>query len=308
MPKLLVAGSPADALKIHLDARLPENVVPCYLSHPDQADDTQLDCEIAFGAPDALATLLPRMPRLQWLQSTWAGVTPLLGCARRDYQLTGVKGLFGPAMSEYVLGWLLALHRGILEHASAQHWQRPAERGLGTLRLGIAGTGSIGSAVATRCQPFVCEVIGLNSNGRDVPGFARCFAARERVDFARGLDALVLLLPNTPRTDNLVDGEVLRALAEGAVVINGGRANALCLPDALSALEGGQLAALVLDVLAEEPLPESDPLWASPGVYITSHTAAPTDSAAVCGLFFANLARFLAGEKLQGQIDFERGY
>jgi phosphoglycerate dehydrogenase-like enzyme len=308
MIKLLVAGSQAAELRAGLSGQLPEEIRVRYLEHASAAADADLDCDIAFGAPDILAELLPRLHSLQWLQSTWAGVTPLLACDRRDYRLTGVKGLFGRLMSEYVLGWLLALHRGILQHAAARHWQRPPERGLQGLRLGIAGTGSIGAAVAERCEPFVAEVVGLNSDGRAVDGFARCYATSDKTVFARGLDALVMLLPHTSATDRLVDGQVLDALAEGAMVINAGRANSLLLPAALDALERGRLTALVLDVLEEEPLPEADPLWEAPGVYITSHTAAPTDSDAVCALFLRNLQRYLGGEPLDGLVDFDRGY
>jgi phosphoglycerate dehydrogenase-like enzyme len=61
-------------------------------------------------------------------------------------------------------------------------------------------------------------------------------------------------------------------------------------------------------VLHREPLPDDDPLWAVPGLYITSHTAAPTDTAMVVDLFLDNLDRFRRGETLRGLVDFDRGY
>jgi phosphoglycerate dehydrogenase-like enzyme len=61
-------------------------------------------------------------------------------------------------------------------------------------------------------------------------------------------------------------------------------------------------------VLAREPLPDGDPLWHTPGVYITSHSAAPTESGAIVELFLDNLRRYRAGEPLRGRIDFARGY
>ncbi len=86
-------------------------------------------------------------PVVRWVQSTWAGVTPLLALGRRDFVLTGVKDTFGPQMAEYVLGYLLARELRLLErreHQLRRDWW-PAESG--TLRgktLGIMGTGSIG--------------------------------------------------------------------------------------------------------------------------------------------------------------------
>ena len=44
---------------------------------------------ILFGNPESIASILPDMPAVEWVQSTWAGVTPLLEIGRRDYLLTG---------------------------------------------------------------------------------------------------------------------------------------------------------------------------------------------------------------------------
>jgi phosphoglycerate dehydrogenase-like enzyme len=255
-----------------------------------------------------VAPILAQMPRVRWVQSTWAGITPFLAQARRDFVLTGVKEIFGAAMSEYVLGWVLALKRSILIHANSRCWDFRRDPGLAGLRLGIAGTGSIGAEVARRCAPFFADVVGLNSSGRAVSGFSRCFGTGERERFVAGLDVLAMILPDTPGTHRLIGERELQGLAAGAVVINAGRGNALDLPAALAALERGHLSHLVLDVFDTEPVPEEDPIWTMRGVYITSHTAAPTDADAVAQIFLDNLQRFLADAPLRGVIDFDKGY
>jgi phosphoglycerate dehydrogenase-like enzyme len=73
-------------------------------------------------------------------------------------------------------------------------------------------------------------------------------------------------------------------------------------------MTSAQLRAAVLDVLPTEPLPEDDPLWTTPGVYITSHTAAPTETTDIVPLFLDNLSRYLDGQPLRYEVDFERGY
>jgi phosphoglycerate dehydrogenase-like enzyme len=157
MIQLMVLDDEADALRAALAPRLPADITARYYRHGADVDRDGLAAEVAFGQPDALAAVLPRMRYLRWLQSTWAGVTSLIEAGREDYCLTGVKGIFGALMSEYVLGWLLAQERGVIRHAQATHWQRPPERSLADLRLGIAGVGSIGAEVATRCAPFFRE-------------------------------------------------------------------------------------------------------------------------------------------------------
>lgn len=305
---VLVASSRMDEWRSALDEAALEGFRLHFLEEGSAPTDEMLQAEIAFGAPDRLSTLIQKMPALRWVQSTWAGVTPFMACPRRDYQLTGIKGIFGAGMSEYVLGWILALRRSVLRHASATEWDSTADSGLSALRVGIAGTGDIGMTVAQRCAPFVCEVVGLNRDGRAVDGFARCFANNDVQSFARDLDVLVMLLPDVPAARGLINGSVMSELATGAMLINGGRASSLVLPDALHALEEGRLGACVLDVLEDEPLEAEDPLWSTSGVYITSHTAAPSHPAQIVEFFRGNLQRFKAGEALVGLVDFERGY
>ncbi|MEM1190316.1 MAG: NAD(P)-dependent oxidoreductase [Pseudomonadota bacterium] len=304
---IAVASDYAAQLRDALVPLLPDSidVIEAGAATPDAALS---EVEVLFGAPDRIVALLPRLPALRWVQSTWAGITPLVAQPRRDFQLTGVKGIFGAYMAEYVLGWSLALRRSILHYAASTHWDFRRDDGLAGLRLGIAGTGSIGAEVARRCAPFFSEVVGLNSDGRRVEGFARCYGTGERLAFGAGLDVLALVLPDTPGTDGLVDAALLDGLASGAILINGGRANALVLDDALSALEGNRLSAMVLDVFDEEPLARESPLWRLPGLYITSHSAAPTSLDAVTKLFLANLQRYCSGSELEGVIDLERGY
>ena len=65
--------------------------------------------EILVGAPPDLAAIIPRCPQLRWVQSTWAGIDTIAHFASETLQITPLKGVFGPAMTEYVMGWLLAI-------------------------------------------------------------------------------------------------------------------------------------------------------------------------------------------------------
>ena len=93
-----------------------------------------------------------------------------------------------------------------------------------------------------------------------------------------------------------------------AIFINAGRAGSVVEDDLLAALAAGQLRAAVLDVTPVEPLPADDRLWSVENLYLTSHTAAPSTPEALAEVFCHNYRRYLAGEPLQHQVDFERGY
>ena len=264
--------------------------------------------EVLVGAPPDLAALIPRCPQLRWVQSTWAGIDAIAHFASETLQITPLKGVFGPAMTEYVMGWLLAIERDVISRASHTQWTPSLEPRVTGKRMGIMGTGGIGTAIALAAKPFGLEVIGLNSDGRAVEGFTTCYPSTDRLAFAEGLDYQVSVLPQTSQTDNLIDHELLMRLNPGAIVINAGRGNAVVEADLIAALNAGHLRAAVLDVFREEPLPPDDPLWSTPGVYVTSHTAGPTPDEAVAEVFGRNLKRYLAGEPLTDAVRLGRGY
>ena len=275
------------------------------------APDTEIETsavEVVVGAPPDLAALIPRCPQLRWVQSTWAGIDAIAHFASETLQITPLKGVFGPAMTEYVMGWLLAIERNVISRATHTQWMPSLEPRITGKRLGIMGTGGIGTAIAVTAKVFGLEVIGLNSDGRAVEGFTACYRSAYRLAFAEGLDYLVSVLPQTSQTDNLIDREVLMRLNPGAIVINAGRGNAVVEADLIAALNAGHLRAAVLDVFRDEPLPPDDPLWSTPGVHITSHTAGPTPDEAVAEVFERNLKLYLAGEPLTDAVAAGRGY
>jgi phosphoglycerate dehydrogenase-like enzyme len=90
----------------------------------------------------------------------------------------------------------------------------------------------------------------------------------------------------------------------GAVLCNVAR-GALVDEEALvDALASGHLAAAVLDVTREEPLPAGDPLWDAPNLYLSPHSSIPPDAydARLLALFAENLRRYAAGESLVNTV------
>jgi phosphoglycerate dehydrogenase-like enzyme len=74
----LAADAGLDDLEIHAATEV------------DQARTTAAGCNVVLGVPALVAGLLDAMPRLGWVQSTYAGVDALCRPGlRRDYTLTG---------------------------------------------------------------------------------------------------------------------------------------------------------------------------------------------------------------------------
>ena len=262
---------------------------------------------ILVGGPSNLVPWISLCPQLQWIQSTWAGVDALSGHIPAGVVVTPLKNVFGQSMSEFVLGWILALERRILDRAQASVWDDAPELGVFGKTMGILGTGSIGGAVAKSAQHFGIRCRGLNSNGRLVDGFETCFEAGDH-RFFDDLDYVISVLPKTTRTENVVDTNALQRLRPSSILINIGRGNAIDDDALLTALDSGAIGAAVLDVFREEPLPKSHPYWQQPNVYITSHTSAPTLEGFLAQAMAPNLERFIAEQDLLGTLDTSKGY
>ncbi|MEJ2383311.1 MAG: D-2-hydroxyacid dehydrogenase [Xanthomonadales bacterium] len=277
----------------------------------EAARDAAAGQSIVLGEPDLVAAVLDRLPELRWVQSTWAGVTPLIEHPRRDYRLTGVKGVFGPQMAEYVLGYLLAHRLRLLERLGRQAqrdwWPQPSST-LAGRTLGILGTGSIGAAIARRARVFGLAVIGLSHRGRPQAAFDRVWPVAELADFLPRADFVASVLPDTPATRGLLDAAAIATLRRGAYFVNVGRGSVVDEAALASALNEGHLGGAALDVFREEPLPRSSPLWHAENTLVTAHVAARSWPRDIAALFIENYRRYAEGEALRHVVDFERGY
>lgn len=266
---------------------------------------------VVLGRPDLVAAALGEMPAVRWVQSTWAGVTPLLATPRRDFLLTGVKDTFGPQMAEYVLGHLLARELKLSERLERQRRRQWWPEFSGSLRgrtLGIMGTGSIGRCLARMAAPFGLRVIGYNRGGAAEEGFEEVFPSTRLEAFLAIPDYLVCVLPDTPQTHHLLNERTLRCLRRSCCLVNVGRGNAVDEAALAAALHRGDIAGAVLDVFHSEPLPGTSPLWDAPGAVVTAHVAAKSHPPDIAQIFIENYNRFVAGEPLNYSIDFTRGY
>ena len=276
-----------------------------------QALEAYTDETVIFGNPDMIVPVLDRMPSIEWIQSSWAGVTPFLNHPRRDYVLTGVKDVFGPQMAEYVLAYLLAHELKILERKQQPRKRRWFKSLSGTLagkRLGIMGTGSIGQHIAMTAKTFGVQTIGLSRSGAGTPGFDTVFPVEALATFLEQVDYLVSTLPQTRETDNLLDAQALAKLPSHAYFINVGRGNVVVDEALLAALRNGSLAGAALDVFDTEPVPPDSALWDAPNLSITAHIAAVSYPLLIVPIFVANYRRYINREPLQYVIDFDAGY
>jgi len=303
MPTLLILSTNADdyAQLIKL-AQLPDLE---FTTEPE-------DCDIVLGETNLIRDMLPRLPNLKWVQTISAGVEGLMDPAlRRDYTLTNARGVFGELMSEYVFGYLLLHEKKIFERFRAQQakqWDRAESGVLRDKTIGLLGVGSIGSYLASTAKHFGMSVHGFTLGSESCVDVDVYYHEPQILEFAKGLDYLVSVLPRTKDTNKIVNTSLFDALPSHAVFINVGRGNAVDESDLITALNEGKIAAAVLDVTEQEPLPNDHPFWTTPNLLLSFHTSAISYPENIAKLFAENYYLYIEGRPLKYQVDFERGY
>jgi len=306
MPKLLLLTSEIDEYRQRIaQANLPN------LEFTDQP----AECDIILGEPRLIRDKMPHLSTVKWIQSMYAGVEALMDSSlRRDYVLTNARGVFGELMSEYVFGYLLAHEKKIFARRQAQaahQWDRFESGWLHGKTIGLLGVGSIGAHLAGTAKHFGMTVHGFtrgSETSKHVDKYFHPLASDSLLSFASGLDYLVVVLPRTEGTNQIVNADLLNALSSHAILINVGRGNAVDEPALVDALNAKKIAGAVLDVTAQEPLPQDHPFWTTPNLLLTFHTSAVSYPDDITRLFIENYRLYNEGKPLKYQVDFERGY
>ena len=242
----------------------------------------------------------------------WAGVEKLVG---NDTLTQPLCRMVDPAMTEsmveYVTGHVLRHHLGLDRHilnADAVWMPETAPGPARSRSVTVLGLGELGSACARMLAALNFRVTGWSRTPKSLPGI-RCLSGDAGLSQALAeAQILVLLMPYTAETENLLNAERIALMPEGAVVINPGRGPLIDDGALLAALGSGQLANATLDVFRVEPLPAEHPFWAHPKVTVTPHIAAETYPETAAVVVAENIRRAEAGEALMYLVDRSRGY
>ena len=262
--------------------------------------------------------LFGNMPQLRWIQSVGVGVENWISdpTLAPNVTVTSTKGLYSDAVAEYVVWALLSLSRRFhlgMRNQLRRKWVQVTGTGLAGQTVGIAGVGQIGRAVARRLAAFDVRIIGIERDAMepgDIEGVDEIVGFSSLDSVLGRLDALVLCLPLTDESRNMLDGHALEKLKRGAVVINVAREGVMDYNSLSREIERGHVSGAALDVFEKEPLRWWSPLWRNKNLLLTAHVAGLTRDykSRVAERIFANIDRLKSGEALLGVVDRNRGY
>ncbi|NIY96616.1 glyoxylate/hydroxypyruvate reductase A [Salipiger sp. HF18] len=263
-------------------------------------------------APDSEVRDFTPYTRLKAVLNLWAGVERITGNKTLTVPLARMVDEEGltQGMLEYVTGHVLRHHLGMDRYImNPEHRWDPVVPPLASERpVTVLGLGTLGTACAGALAGLGFPVSGWSRTPREVEGITCHHGPEGLTKVLAGAEILVLLLPDTPATQDLMNRETLALLPHGACIVNPGRGPLIDDAALVEALDQGQVGHATLDVFRKEPLPQDHPFWAHPGVTITPHVAADTRVPSASRVIAENIRRGEAGEPLLHLVDRAAGY
>jgi phosphoglycerate dehydrogenase-like enzyme len=284
---------------------------------PAKAAELLRDADIFCGYD--LPAPLEDAKKLKWIQLVSAGAEHMYkaGIRESDVLVTTASGVHVHAMAEYALCAMVMLARRIpqiLDEIDERKWrpQRPRfyyGEELHGKTVGVLGLGAIGQQVATTSRCLGMKVLGLRRSGGS--GVAdEVFTPDRLLEMLPQCDFVVVALPLTKETTNLIGERELKAMKKSAHLVNMARGRIVDETSLVRALREGWIAGAAVDAFAQEPLPSDSEMWDVPNLMVTPHVAgnflAYLDR--VMDILRDNLRRYLAGEAMINVLDKQRGY
>ena len=274
------------------------------------------EVEALVSGTRATQDLFPaEAPKLKVLFCTSAGLDPVpFDAIPPSVHVLNNRGVHAPKAGEYGIMALLMLANQIPALITSQHagkWDRLHSTLLAGRNVTVVGLGSLGGAIAEQAARFDMRVTGVRARPAPHPACERVLPTAELDSVLPETEFLVLALPLTEQTRNVLDRRRIGLLPPGAGVVNIGRGGLVEQDALLDALDSGAVGGAVLDVFVPEPVPPGHRLWTTPNLVMTPHVSSDDQlayNARSLDVFLANIAKFEAGEPMPNLFDRARGY
>lgn len=241
----------------------------------------------------------------------WAGVEGITNNPTLKIPLTRMVDYgLTEGMVEWVTGHTLRHHLGMDRHILGQdgEWRDFVPPLARDRTVAILGLGALGGACAATLAALNFNVLGWSRREKTIENVT-CYHGNDGLDqVLEQAEIVILLLPLTAGTTDLLNAQRISKMPKGAVVINPGRGPLIDDDALIAALDNGQISHATLDVFRIEPLPENHPYWAHPQVTVTPHIASETRPDSSAKVIAENIRRNETGHPLQHVVDRNAGY
>jgi glycerate dehydrogenase len=227
-----------------------------------------------------------RSPGLKLITTNSTGYDTIDIPASKRYNITvcNVRDWCTNSVIEHIISQIYALRRNLAVYTRSirkREWQKQGANSFALLHppqaevsgstMAIFGHGVLGKHLQSTGEKLGIKVLAAERKnaGHVRPGYTAFAESIQKSDI------LVFLTPLTAETYNMISGPEFGLMKENAIVINCGRGGIIDEDALLEALKSGRIAGAALDVLAQEPPPDTCPLlqYDRDNLILTSHIA-----------------------------------
>ncbi len=338
MTKVLFLFEPREELKTYLNQGI-GNLENMHLVYPtgEQLKTGDIpglgESDIIIGWRPTIE-LLQKAEKLSLFINPGAGVQHLIDMFReitKERKITLVNGHGNSYFTaQHGVALLLTLSNKIIPHHQWLHdgkWRTGDDDAISLplrhRKIGLLGYGNINRKVHLFLGGFDPEFHVLRANPvRDETEDAEpyhLYSPDQLDNFLTAVDTLIIAVPLTRHTENLVQARHLELLGKDGLLINIGRGAVINEKDLYQALNTGTIAGAAIDVWYDaEPDPDEDgrkypyhfPFHELDNIVLSPHRAAsPFSDLKRWDEVVENITRFNRGEKkLINEVDLDKGY
>jgi phosphoglycerate dehydrogenase-like enzyme len=254
-----------------------------------------------------------RNNKLKWIHLPGSGVEKYSRYFKyKKINFTNGKGIQNHQISDHAIGLLLCLTRkinlNIKYDQNVKFDKRPIE--LNQKKVVIVGFGGNGKMIAEKLLAFKMNVSVVNDTRKKTLRKIKFFLTKNIQKAVKDKDVIIISTPLTKFTKGLIDKNILRLLARGAIVVNVSRSSCLNLKDLILYLKNKHLGGAGLDVVEGEPIKKNHELFKFKNVIVTPHTGGISDNFynRNLNLVLENIKKFINSKKLTNLVDTKKGY
>ena len=251
--------------------------------------------------------------RLKWIHLPGSGVEKYTRYFKyKKLEFTNGKGIQNHQISDHAIGLLLCLTRkinlNIKYDQKVKFDTRPIE--LNQKKVVIVGFGGNGKMIAEKLLAFKMNVSVVNDTRKKTARGIKFYLTKDIKKGVEDKDVVIISTPFTKYSKGLINKNILRLLARGAIVINVSRSSCLNLKDLIFFLKNKHLGGAGLDVVEGEPIKKNHELFKFKNVIVTPHTGGISDNFydRNLKLILENIKKFINSKQLTNLVDIKKGY
>lgn len=248
--------------------------------------------------------LIEKYPNLKFIAVAFTGYdcVDLDICNQKNISVFNVPAYSTNSVAELAVGLAISLLREIPKASNivqSGKWNLKPGLELSGKKIGILGTGEIGTTTAKYFKTFGCEIIGWSKSEREEFKKYGTYT-NDLIKFFSCADIISIHLPLNEITKGIVGEKELSSMKSNAYLLNVARGPIIDKNALFNILNEEQIAGAAIDVFDQEPLETNSPFLQLSNIILTPHIAYKTEEALIrrAQISIDNIVHFVNGEPI----------